>query len=121
MDQEPKPVKRMSDIGRPRRPLDLRAPASIEPAAPAPVRRLAPSRPAAPAQARPAATPLRPTAAPRPAASARPAAQTPSPVTAAPAKKGGAWKTVLQFIIGAVIIVLVAFSIVVLYIKYYAG
>jgi uncharacterized RDD family membrane protein YckC len=37
------------------------------------------------------------------------------------AKTGGAWKTVMQFIIGVVIIVLVAFSIVVLYVKYYAG
>lgn len=103
----------MSDIGGPRRPLDLRA--AARPAAP-----LSPTQqPLAP---RPAAAPLRPTAAPRPAA-ARPA-----PVQAAhpsspeaPAKTGGAWKTVLQFIIGVIIILLVAFSIVVLYVKYYAG
>lgn len=99
----------MSDIGGPRRPLDLRAAA---PASPAP-RQPAP---------RPAAAPLRPTTAPRPVA-ARPApAQPAQPVRQeAPAKTGGAWKTVLQFIIGVIIILLVAFSIVVLYVKYYAG
>jgi len=65
---------------------------------------------------------MRPTVAPRPAATRQaqaPAAQPNRPQ--APAKKGGAWKTVLQFIIGVIIIVLVAFAIVVLYVKYYAG
>lgn len=115
MDQNPRPVKRMSDIGGPRRPLDLRAAARPETAAPvAPATR--------PLASRPVAAPVRPTAAPLPEASRPAPAQPAQPVRQeAPAKTGGAWKTVLQFIIGVIIILLVAFSIVVLYVKYYAG
>ena len=95
----------MSDIGGPRRPLDLRAAAPV--ATPAP---------------RPVAAPLQPTAAPRPVAKRPSPPQAAQPVRQEPpAKTGGAWKTVLQFIIGVIIILLVAFSIVVLYVKYYAG
>ncbi len=100
----------MSDIGGPRRPLDLRAAAPV--ATPT-------QRPVAP---RPVAAPLRPTTAPRPVAKRPSPAQAVQPARPqASAKTGGAWKTVLQFIIGVIIIVLVAFSIVVLYVKYYAG
>lgn len=111
----------MSDIGGPRKPLDLRP--SARPAAPA---QPAPApRPVARAAApRAAVAPLRPTSAPRPAArpqQAAPAVVVPAPLSKAVAKKSGGWKTVLQFVAGVFIIILVAFSIVVLYVKYYAG
>jgi hypothetical protein len=110
VDQKPRPIKRMSDIGGPRRPLDLRNPTRPEMAAPTA------------AAVRPSTAPLKPTPAPirPPARNTQAQAQQPARPEA-PAQKGGAWKTILQFIIGVVIIVLVAFSIVVLYVKYYAG
>lgn len=97
---------------QPRPVAPVKRPAA-RPLAPRPVARqqVAPVRPPAP-QTRPAA-PVRPQPQVRP--------QPPAPDKPARPAKGSTWKTVVQFIIGVVIIILVAFSIVVLYVKYYAG
>jgi len=54
-----------------------------------------------------------------PAASRAAESEPKQQVRKAPAKSGGGWKIVLQFVVGLLVIVGVAASIVFLYIKYY--
>ena len=146
MDQDPKPVRKMSDIGS-RRTLDLRS-ANTKKTTAKPVKSPAPvksqPRPASAStraqsnsgrQQRPVASPARATAASgmRPssqrqtATNSQPGSQQKAQVvsqqaTQAPStvpKKGNGWKIILQFVIGLVVILGVAVSIVALYVKYY--
>ena len=126
---EPQQPRRMNDMG-PRRSMDMgpRRPRPVQPpaadAGPA-VRPVQAQRPLAqpqPPVARPAA-PAQPQRPMRPQASERQQYAEAVPETTAPkarveAKSGG-WRTVLQVIIGLVVIAAVASAIVVLYIKYY--
>lgn len=140
MDQDPKPVRRMSDIG-PRKTLDLRnsntnapvnnqvqAPQQPRPAqkpapvAPAPRPAQRPVRPVAPVAAASVARQQQPAQGQRPQQSAsnqrqQQPAQTQQQKPAK--KKGNGWKIALQFIIGLLVIVGVAAAIVALYVKYY--
>lgn len=77
-----------------------------------------PERPAAPQPGRPVGRPVPPQPGSRRPA---PALQADEPVAqAAPAPRGSGWKIVLQFVIGLVVIAVVAGAIVYLYIKYYS-
>ena len=105
----------MDGFARPARPAG--APPMQSPTAkpaPAPQVEAQPMRAAQPS--RPVGMPAQPM---RPAGSRPVGPEMNSRGNAAPAKSGGGWKVVLQFVVGLLVIVGVAAAIVFLYIKYY--